>query len=80
MKKEELKIGDTVKAIFRKYGNHIVIGEIWEISTDEHALKGDWVSLKVKDGDKKDKYVCWMIQEKINVMLSVFDVVEILVR
>lgn len=78
MKKEELKIGDKVKANFRKYGRHIVIGEIFEISTDEHALQGTWVSIKVTGGDTKDNQVTWMIRNRINVMVPVSDVMEVL--
>ena len=78
MKKEELKLGDKVKAIFRKYGKHIVIGEVWEISTDEHALTGTWVSIKVAGGDMSDKHVSWMVANKMNVMVPVSDVKEII--
>ena len=78
MKKEELKLGDKVKAIFRKYGKHIVIGEVWEISTDEHALTGTWVSIKVTGGDMNDKHVSWMVANKINVMVPISDVKEVI--
>ncbi|MBO6262020.1 MAG: hypothetical protein J6N95_05380 [Bacilli bacterium] len=78
MKKEELKLGDKVKAIFRKYGKHIVIGEVWEISTDEHALDGTWVSIKVTGGDMSDKHVSWMVANKINVMVPISDVKEVI--
>ena len=57
MKKEGLKLGNKVKALFRKYGKHTVIGEVWEISTDEHALSGTWVSIRVSGGDMSDKHV-----------------------
>lgn len=78
MKNKELNIGDKVKAKFRKYGTHIVIGEIFEISTDEHGLKGTWVSIKVTGGDTKDNQVNWMIQNKINVMVPLSDILEVL--
>ena len=78
IKKEELKLGDKVKAIFRKYGKHIVIGEVWEISTDEHALDGTWVSIKVTGGDMSDKHVSWMVANKMNVMVPVSDVKEVI--
>ena len=78
MKKEELKFGDKVKAIFRKYGKHIVIGEVWEISTDEHALDGTWVSIKVTGGDMNDKHVSWMVANKMNVMVPISDVKEVI--
>lgn len=78
MKKEQIKVGQKVKAIFRKYGSHIVIGEAFEISTDEHALKGTWVSIKVTGGDASDNQVIWMIKNAINVMVPVSDVVEVI--
>lgn len=78
MKKEELKLGDKVKAIFRKYGKHVVIGEVWEISTDEHALDGTWVSIKVTGGDMSDKHVSWMVVNKMNVMVPISDVLEVI--
>lgn len=78
MKKEELKLGDKVKAIFRKYGKHVVIGEVWEISTDEHALIGTWVSIKVTGGDMSDKHVSWMVANKMNVMVPVSDVKDVI--
>ena len=78
MKKEELKLGDKVKATFRKYGKHIVIGEVWEISTDEHALDGTWVSIKVTGGDMSDKHVSWMVANKMNVMVPISDVKEVI--
>lgn len=78
MKKEELKLGDKVKAIFRKYGKHTVIGEVWEISTDEHALTGTWVSIKVTGGDMSDKHVSWMVANKMNVMVPISDVKEVI--
>lgn len=78
MKKEELKLGDKVKAIFRKYGKHTVIGEVWEISTDEHALTETWVSIKVTGGDMSDKHVSWMVANIMNVMVPVSDVKEVI--
>ena len=78
MKKEGLKLGNKVKAIFRKYGKHIVIGEVWEISTDEHALDGTWVSIKVTGGDMSDKHVSWMVANKMNVMVPISDVKEVI--
>lgn len=78
MKKEDLKLGNKVKAIFRKYGKHIVIGEVWEISTDEHALSGTWVSIRISGGDMSDKHVSWMVANKINVMVPVSDVKKVI--
>ncbi len=80
MKKEELKFGNKVKAIFRKYGKHIVICEVWEISTNEHALSETWVSIKVTGGDISDKHVSWMVANKMNVMVPVSDVNEVIIQ
>lgn len=78
MKKEELKIGDTVKAVFRKYGRHLIYGKVTEISTDEHALEGTWVSIKVTGGDRNDKVVNTMIWYKHSVLVPLKDVTEVL--
>jgi len=78
MKKEQLKIDDQVKAIFRKYGRHGVIGTVFEISTDEHALSGTWVSIRVTGGNMNDKQVAWMVANRINVMVPVKDVMEVI--
>lgn len=69
-----LKVGDRVTAIFRKYGRHTVIGEVAEISTDEHGLPGTWVSIQVSGGDTSDKQVIWMIQNSIRVLVPIKDV------
>ena len=78
MNKKEIKVGDTVKAVFVKYGKHLVSGEIFEISTDEHGLPGTWVSIRVTNGDMTDKYVVIMVKEHINVMVPIKDVHEII--
>ena len=77
MKKEEIKIADKVKAIFRKYGKHIVVGTVFEISENKHALQGTWVSIKVTGGDPKDNQVNWMIQNRINVLVPLSDILEV---
>lgn len=78
MKKEELKLGDKVKAIFRKYGKHTVIGEVWEISTNEHALFGTWISIRVSGGDMSDKHVAFMAVNRFNIMVPIKDVLEVI--
>jgi len=78
MKKEELKLNDKVKAIFRKYGRHIVVGTVFEISTDEHALKGTWVSIKVTGGNMNDPHVGWLVKNNINVLVPISDVKEVI--
>ena len=76
--KGRLKLGDKVKAIFRKYGKHTVIGEVWEISTDEHALSGTWVSIRVSGGDMSDKHVAFMATNKFDVLVPIKDVLEVI--
>lgn len=81
MKKEQkqVKVGDKVSAIFRKYGKHYIRGEVFEVSTDEHGLNGTWVSIRVTGGkDMSDKQVLRMAMNKINVMVPVSDVLEVL--
>ena len=65
MNKEDIKVGDIVKAIFVKYGKHLVCGEVFEVSTDEHALPGTWVSIKVSGGDMNDWQAKIMVKEHI---------------
>ena len=79
MKKEELKIGNKIKGIFRKnHSKHTIVGEITEISTDEHELKGTWVSVKITGGDMNDRYVSQMAKYGFGVMIPIKDVVEVL--
>ena len=78
MKKEELKIGDTVKAIFRKYGRHLIYGKVNEVCTDEHGLEGTWVGIKVNGGDRTDKAVIRMIWFQHSVLVPLKDVLEVL--
>ena len=78
MNKEDVKVGDIVKAIFVKYRKHLVWGEVFEISTDEHALKGTWVSIRVNGGDMNDWHVKMMVEHRINVMVPMGDVLEIM--
>ena len=78
MKIKEVKVGDKVQAVFRKYGRHTVIGEVFEVSTDEHALDGTWVSIKVTGGEMIDKSVAFMVANQINVMVPISDIKEVL--
>lgn len=47
VRKSELSVGDKVYALFRKYGKRYFIGNIVEISENEHGLDGVWVSVDV---------------------------------
>ena len=78
MNKDDIKVGNIVKAIFVKCGKHLVSGEVFEVSTDEHALKGTWVSIKVTGGDLTDKTVLYIIKERINVMVPINNIIKVL--
>ena len=78
MKKEELKVGQKVKAKFRKYGVHSIIGEVTEVCTNEHALQGTWVSLKVTGGNMNDPHVSWLVANRVGVLIPLKDVGEVL--
>ena len=78
MKKEEIKIGNKVKAKFRKYGVHTVIGEVTEVCTDEHALQGTWVSIKPTGGNMNDPHVSWLVANRVGILVPLKDVVEVL--
>ena len=78
MKKEELKVGQKVKAKFRKYGFHSIIGEVTEVCTNEHALQGTWVSIKVTGGNMNDPHVSWLVANRVGVLIPLKDVGEVL--
>lgn len=78
MKKEELKVGQKVKAKFRKYGVHSIIGEVTEVCTNEHALQGTWVSIKVTGGNMNDPHVSWLVANRVGVLIPLKDVGEVL--
>lgn len=78
MKKEELKVGQKVKAKFRKYGVHSIVGEVTEVCTDEHALQGTWVSIKVTGGNMNDPHVSWLVTNRVGVLIPLKDVGEVL--
>lgn len=78
MKKEELKVGQKVKAKFRKYGVHSIVGEVTEVCTNEHALQGTWVSIKVTGGNMNDPHVSWLVANRVGVLIPLKDVGEVL--
>lgn len=78
MTKSNIKVGDKVKAKFRKYGVHTIIGIVNEISEDEHALKGTWVGIKVTGGNMNDPHVSWMVANKVGCLVPLKDIVEVL--
>lgn len=78
MTKNDIKVGNKVKAKFRKYGTHTIIGIVNEVCEDEHALKGTWVSIKVTGGNMNDPHVQWLVKNKVGVLVPLKDVVEVL--
>ena len=75
MKTSELKIGIKVKAILREDGKHIIVGEIINISLDDHPYQETFVQLNVSGGDVSDDKVHLMIRENVNVMVPASDVI-----
>ena len=77
MKESELKIGIKVKAILREDGKHIIVGEILNITLDNHPDQETWVSLNVSGGDVNDDQVHLMIRDNVNVTIPAVDVLDI---
>ena len=77
MKESELKIGIKVKAILREDGKHIIVGEILNITLDNHPYQETWVSLNVSGGDVNDDQVHLMIRDNVNVTIPAIDVLSI---
>ena len=77
MKESELKIGIKVKAILREDGKHIIVGEILNITLDNHPYQETWVSLNVSGGDVNDDQVHLMIRDNVNVTIPAVDVIGI---
>lgn len=77
MKTSELKIGIKVKAILREDGKHIIVGEILDISLDDHPYQETFVQLNVSGGDVNDDQVHLMIRDNINVTVPASDVISV---
>ena len=77
MKESELKIGIKVKAILREDGKHIIVGEILNITLDDHPYQETWVSLNVSGGDVNDDQVHLMIRDNVNVTIPAVDVLDV---
>ena len=77
MKESELKIGIKVKAILREDGKHIIVGEILNITLDNHPYQETWVSLNVSGGDVNDDQVHLLIRDNVNVTIPAVDVLGI---
>ena len=77
MKESELKIGIKVKAILREDGKHIIVGEILNITLDNHPYQETWVSLNVSGGDVNDDQVHLLIRDNVNVTIPAVDVLDV---
>ena len=77
METSELKIGIKVKAVLREEGKHIIVGEIINISLDNHPYQETFVQLNVSGGDVNDDQVHLMIRDNINVTVPASDVLGI---
>ena len=77
MKESELKIGIKVKAILREDGKHIIVGEILNITLDNHPYQETWVALNVSGGDVNDDQVHLMIRDNVNVTIPAVDVIGV---
>ncbi len=75
METSELKIGIKVKAVLREDGKHIVVGEIINISLDNHPYQETFVQLNVSGGDVNDDQVHLMIRDNVNVTVPAIDVI-----
>ena len=75
METSELKIGIKVKAILREDGKHIVVGEIINISLDNHPYQETYVQVNVSGGDVNDDQVHLMIRDNVNVTVPAIDVI-----
>lgn len=70
-------LGDQVVVKFKKYGEHMFIGEIEEISEDYHGLSGIWVSvLPIKEFNSDDT-AKRMISDKIRCMVPIEDISDL---
>ena len=74
IKTSELKIGIKVKSILREDGKHIIVGEILNISLDDHPYQETLVKLNVSGGDVNDDQVHLMIRDNVNVTVPATDV------
>ena len=77
MKTSELKIGIKVKAVLREDGKHIIVGEIVNISLDNHPYQETFVQLNVSGGDVNDDHVHLMIRDNVNVTVPASDVLGV---
>lgn len=76
--RKDLTKGLTVIAVFRKSKTYHVTGTVLEIETNQHALPGTWVSIKVSKMDNADPYLAGMINAgHYNILVPLADIREI---
>ena len=78
MKESKLFINSKIKAIFRKRGRHTIAGEVFDICTESKSICRTWISIHVTGGDLNDPYVQWMVSHRINCLIPLCDVLEVL--
>jgi hypothetical protein len=74
--KNTIKIGQAVKAIFRKNGRHTIVGIIFDIYEDSKSICKTWISIHVTGGDECDSHVQWMVSHRINCLVPLCDILE----
>lgn len=72
-----VKVGDKVRAIFRKYGIHNFVGEVKEMQTDEGGLPGVWVAILPTQCSPTD-FLQFHVANHIQLLLPLKDIKEIL--
>ena len=77
MIESELKVGIKVKAVLREDAKHIIVGEILNITLDNHPYQETLVSLNVSGGDVNDDQVHLMIRDNVKVTILAVDVLEL---
>lgn len=63
---ETIAVGDQVHAIFRKYGNHEILGTVTGIQFDENMLEGCWISIKVKEFVNKSSNMAKLCKDLVD--------------
>ena len=62
----QLKIGDKVRAIFRKSEDNEIIGTVTEVSHNKYCLTGWWVSIKVHEFVNKKSLMAKLTTDLVN--------------
>ena len=76
MHPSDIKIGQVVYAVFRKYGKHYLYGLVQEKSHNEHGLDGWWISILPTVSPKHDPHIEYLIQNRIGVIIPLKDILN----